>query len=89
MTALTPERLDEIDSIDFDWRRELTHDDLIGFIDAARANAKLVEALREVRALLGLQARHHAKHGSQYPMTWVAKAVSTIDAALAAAGVKP
>jgi len=75
MTALTSERLDEIEE-DTRWVPwvHIYSDDALALISAARANAKLVEALTACRG----QPSYLGSH-----------ALEIIDAALEAAGVKP
>jgi len=50
MTALTTERLDEIEQDPIE--ACLTDDEIIELVSAARANVKLVEALKETRGLI-------------------------------------
>ena len=47
VVTLTPERLDEIEQDPIE--ACLTDDEIIALVSAARANAKLVEALKELR----------------------------------------
>ena len=93
MTALTP---DQIGDIEFalrsrDWRTELSRcdrDALLVLISAARANAKLVEALKEAREWLDASLMLVRGEG---PPNWdrIREAIKECDAALGAAGVKP
>ena len=91
MTALTTERLDEVEQDPIE--ACLTDDEIIELISAARSNAKLVEALKLVQRGIRLgkikdQTLLPKPKPTDTSIDTIALS-SVIDAALEAAGIKP